>query len=193
MIQGPLYRELVNFYSIDMTSTLNAISNEVVVTNNNNVPEVRNPFSIETCRIKIMHIEGREILMSASGTKTLLNDDYQTTHLIEEFLKVTRKSNYSYVMFLHSNDERIRQKIINYNKENPMLTCIPTRIDFLYVSMSNRVAIKIEVNDRGFITKNNIHGLQGKIIYMDCKVKRAQFDIFSTQPREMLSIHMMIF
>jgi len=162
MVQGPLYRELVNFYSIDMTSTLKAISSEAVVTNRNNVSNVQKPFSIETRRIKMTCIQGREILMTASGTKILLNDDYKTTYLIEEFLKVTRKTNYSYVMVLRSNDERIRQKIINYNKEKPILTCIPTRIDFLYVSMSNKVAIKIEVNDRVFITQNNIYGLQGK-------------------------------
>jgi len=162
MIQGPLYRELVHCNSFDVTRTLNTISSEVSIMEPKNVADVEPPFLIEPRRMKFCGIDGRQILMTGSGTKILLNNDYKTTYLIEEFLKISRKSKYSYVMVLRSNDKIIQQKIIDYNKEKPMMTFVQNRLDFLYVSMRNKIAIKIEINDRVFMSQKDIYGFEGQ-------------------------------
>jgi len=149
LIEGLLYREL-------------ALVLPVAKQNKSSAPTIA--WKIETTKTtqKILYVKNRQILLNASATKVLLNNEPNVEYQIEEFLKVRKHNNEVFdIVGLSTKNQKQQELIISYNKKTTLVSMNQININFLYVSIQNKLTIKISLHDRVFVTVLSTVGAAG--------------------------------
>jgi hypothetical protein len=139
-VEGALYRDLAILLPV-ATKTPN--------------PVAAIGYALQTTRStrRSMFLNNREILLNARGTKVFLNRENIVEYRIEEFLKITKKNDeVRYIIALSTKDSEQQGRITKHNTQTPIPIIPDMNVDFLYISMKNRLTIKISPHDRVFIT-----------------------------------------
>jgi hypothetical protein len=139
-VEGALYREL-------------AVVLPIATKNPNPVQLVEHVMKTTKSTRRIVFLNERQILLNATATKVLLNKENKVEYRIEEFLEIEKKNqDVAYIMGLSTKDPEQQRRITEHNKKTSITSISDMNVDFLYISMKNRLTIKINRDDRVFVT-----------------------------------------
>ena len=149
LVQGLLYREL-------------ALVLPVAKKNQSSTATIGCKIETTKTTQKIIYVKNRQILLNASATKVVLNNQPNIEYQVEEFLKVNKRNNQTFdIVGLSTKNQKQQELIISYNKKTTLVNMKEININFLYVSIQNKLAIKISLNDRVFVTTLSTVGAAG--------------------------------